>query len=89
MTAVRQYLSDQQLAEERISEQAKRLMQYFEDQNGKDFDPGKILRESAANVISRIAFGKHLIRLIQILRNSSSCMLKISTTLKQVLKPLC
>ncbi|KAL9961779.1 hypothetical protein ACROYT_G030798 [Oculina patagonica] len=41
MTAVRQYLSDQEMVEERISEQATRLVQYFEDQNGKGFDPGK------------------------------------------------
>ena len=59
MTAVRQYLSDQEMVEERISEQAKRLMQYFEDQNGKDFDPAQILMESVANVICRITFGKN------------------------------
>ena len=35
MTAVRKYISDQELVEERISEQAKRLLQYFEDQWGK------------------------------------------------------
>ena len=58
MTAVRQYLSDQDMVEERISEQAKRLIQYFEDQNGKDFDPAQILMESVANVICRITFGK-------------------------------
>ena len=59
MTAVRQYLSDQKLVEDRISEQVIRLMQYFEDQNGNDFDPGKIFMESVANVICRITFGKH------------------------------
>ena len=59
MTAVRQYLSDQKLVEDRISEQAMSLMQYFEDQNGNDFDPGKIFMESVANVICRITFGKH------------------------------
>ena len=59
MTAVRQYLTDQQLVEERISEQAERLMQYFEEQKGKDFDPGQILMESVANVICRITFGEH------------------------------
>ena len=42
---------------EKISEQVGRLMQYFEDQN--DFDPGKIIKESVANVICRITFGKH------------------------------
>ena len=59
MTAIRQYLSDQKLVEDRISEQVIRLMQYFEDQNGNDFDPGKIFMESVANVIGRITFGKH------------------------------
>ena len=59
MTAVRKYLSDQQVVEERISEQAERLMQYFEDQKGKDFDPAQILMESVANVICRVTFGKH------------------------------
>ena len=59
MTAVRQCLSDQQLVQERISEQATRLMQYFEEQTGKDFDPGQILMESVANVICRVTFGKH------------------------------
>ena len=58
MTAVRKYLSDQQLVEERISEQARRLTQYFEDQQGKDFDPAQILMESVANIICQVTFGK-------------------------------
>ena len=58
MTAVRKYISDQELVEERISEQAKRLLQYFEDQKEKGFDPSQILMESVANVICRITFGK-------------------------------
>ena len=59
MTAVRKYLSDQQVVEERISEQAEKLLQYFEDQNGDDFNPTQILMESVANVICRVTFGKH------------------------------
>ena len=59
MTAVRKYLSDQQVVEERISEQAEKLLQYFEEQKGKDFDPAQILMESVANVICRVTFGKH------------------------------
>ena len=59
MTAVRKYISDQELVEQRISEQATRLLQYFEDQKGKDFDPSQILMQSVANVICRITFGKH------------------------------
>ena len=58
VTAVRKYLSDQQLVEERISEQARRLTQYFEDQQGKDFDPAQILMESVANIICQVTFGK-------------------------------
>ena len=60
IAAVRKYISDQQLVEQRISEQATRLLQYFEDQNGNDFDPSQILTESVANVICQITFGKHL-----------------------------
>ena len=36
MAAVRQYLSDKQLVEERIFQQAERLLQYFEDQTRND-----------------------------------------------------
>lgn len=59
MTAVRQYLSDQHLVQEKISEQANKLLHYCEEQNGNDFDPGQILMESVANVICRITFGEH------------------------------
>ena len=59
VAAVRKYISDQQLVEERISEQARSLMQYFEAQQGNDFDPSQILMESVANVICRVTFGKH------------------------------
>lgn len=59
MSAVRQYLSDQQLVEETISKQVTMLLQYFEEQNGKDFNPGQILMETVANVICRISFGEH------------------------------
>ena len=58
MAAIRRYTSDQKLVEEKISEQVIRLMQYYEDQNGNDFDPGKIFMESVANVICQITFGK-------------------------------
>ena len=37
--------------------QATRLLQFFEDQNGKNFDPTRILSESVVNVICRITFG--------------------------------
>ena len=59
MTAVRQYLSNQELVEERISEQASNLLEYFEEQKGKDFDPAEILMKSVANVICRISFGEY------------------------------
>ena len=59
MTAVRQYLSDQKLVEETISKQVTMLLEYFEEQNGKDFNPGQILMETVANIICCISFGEH------------------------------
>ena len=59
MTAVRQYLSDQKLVEETISKQVTMLLEYFEEQNGKDFNPGQILMETVANIICCISFGGH------------------------------
>ena len=46
--------------EENIFQQATRMMLYYEDQKGKDFDPAQIMDESVTNVNCRIAFGKHL-----------------------------
>ena len=46
MTAVRRYISDQQLIERRMSEQATKLLRYFEDQEGSAFDPSQIVTES-------------------------------------------
>ena len=59
MSAVRTYLSDQKLVEERISEQAQKLLEYFEHHGGKDFDPCQILTECVANIIREITFAKH------------------------------
>ena len=59
MSALRQYLSDQQMVEERISEQAGRMLKYFEDQREKDFNPFSVLTECVADVICRITFGKN------------------------------
>ena len=43
--------------EERVSEQAQRVLQYIADQKGKPFDPTKILALTVANVICGITFG--------------------------------
>ena len=59
MTALRQYLSDVPLIQERIVKQAKGLLQYFDEQNGKAFDPRSMLNSSIANVISEITFGEN------------------------------
>ena len=45
--------------EERISEQASNLLEYFKEQKGKDFDPAEILMKSVANVVCHISFGEH------------------------------
>ena len=57
VTALRQYLTDIPLIEERVTKQAKGLLRYFDQQNGNAFDPKSILNSSVANVISEITFG--------------------------------
>ena len=60
VTALRLYLKDTPLVEERVSEQAQRVLQYIADQKGKPFDPTKILALTVANVICGITFGNRL-----------------------------
>ena len=57
-TALRQYLSDIPLIESRVSTQAKKLVQFTEEQDGKPFDPADCLIRSVADVISGITFGE-------------------------------
>ena len=59
MSGQRRYLSNQQLVEERLSEQAERLLNYFEGKSERDFDPNQILEESVTNIIARITFGSN------------------------------
>ncbi|KAL9969844.1 hypothetical protein ACROYT_G022112 [Oculina patagonica] len=56
--ALRQYLSDIPLIESRVSAQAKKLVQFMEDQAGKPFDPADSLMRAVANVICGISFGE-------------------------------
>ena len=58
VTALRQYLTDIPLIEGRITKQAKAILQHFDQQDGKSFDPKSILNSSVANVISEITFGE-------------------------------
>lgn len=57
-TALRQYVSDTPLIEKRISGQAKKLVQFVEDQHEKPFDPTNCLMQSVADVICGITFGE-------------------------------
>ena len=57
-TALRQYLSDIPLIERRVSTQAKKLVHFMEEQNGKPFDPADILQRAVADVICGITFGE-------------------------------
>ena len=57
-TALRQYLSNIPLIERRVSTQAKKLVQFIEDQDGKPFDPADCLQRTVADVICGITFGE-------------------------------
>ena len=72
-TALRQYLSNIPLIESRVSNQAEKLVQFMEEQDGKPFDPADCLMRGVADVICGITFGEgydttnpHLNRLLQI-----------------------
>ena len=72
-TALRQYLSDIPLIENRVSTQAEKLVQFMGEQNGKPFDPADCLQRTVADVICGITFGEgydttdpHLNRLLKL-----------------------
>ena len=56
MTALRQYLSDVPLIENRVSTQAEKLVQFMEERDEKPFDPADCLIRGVANVICGITF---------------------------------
>ncbi|XP_022808834.1 steroid 17-alpha-hydroxylase/17,20 lyase-like isoform X3 [Stylophora pistillata] len=56
--ALRQYLLDVPLIERRVATQAKKLIQFMEEQNEKPFNPSDCLMRSVANVICGITFGE-------------------------------
>ena len=55
-TALRQYISDIPLIENRVMTQAEKLVQFMEEQQGKHFDPADCLQRSVADVICGITF---------------------------------
>ena len=55
---MRYYLRDDTLIEGRIYDQAKHILQYIDEKEGKPFDPTYILASSVGNVISEMIFGK-------------------------------
>ncbi|XP_078374661.1 steroid 17-alpha-hydroxylase/17,20 lyase-like isoform X2 [Oculina patagonica] len=57
VSALRQHLSNTALIEERVTEAAGKLLQMFEDQKERSFDPAKLLDESIVEVLGRIIFG--------------------------------
>lgn len=58
ITALRQYLSDIGLVEKRVSTQAKKLVHFMEEQDGKPFDPSDWLQRAVADVICGVTFGE-------------------------------
>lgn len=57
-TALRHYVSDVHMIEQRVSIQAEKLVQFMVGQNGKPFDPADCLMRGVANVICGVTFGK-------------------------------
>ena len=54
--AIRQYLSNIPLIENRVSTQAEKMVQFMEEQDGKPFDPADCLIRGVADVICGITF---------------------------------
>ena len=57
-TALRQYLSDVPVIDNRVSAQAEKLVKFMDDQHGKPFDPADYLMRGVADVICGITFGE-------------------------------
>ena len=57
-TALRQYLSDVPVIDNRVSAQAEKLVKFMDDQRGKPFDPADCLMRGVADVICGITFGE-------------------------------
>ena len=58
MSALRQYVSNIPLIEERLARSAQKLLDLFEKHNGESFDPVKNVDLCVTDVISGIIFGK-------------------------------
>ena len=56
LVALRQYLSNIPLIENRVSTQAEKMVQFMEEQDGKPFDPADCLIRGVADVICGITF---------------------------------
>jgi len=56
---LRQHLSDTPSIEERVTQAAGKLLQLFDEQEEKSFDPAQLLDQSIIQVLGRIIFGKH------------------------------
>ena len=56
IAALRQYLSNIPLIENRVSSQAEKMVKFMEEQDGKPFDPADCLIKGVADVICGITF---------------------------------
>ena len=57
-SALRHYLENSSVVNQRITKEAKSLLQYFHDQHGAAFDPGSIFVTATANISATFVFGK-------------------------------
>ena len=58
VSAIRQYVSNIPLIEERLSKSTRKLLNLFENEKGEAFDPVKFITPCIADIISGIIFGK-------------------------------
>ena len=57
-SALRHYLQNSSVVNQRITEEAKSLLQYFHDHHGAALDPGNIFVTATANISATFVFGK-------------------------------
>ena len=61
VTALRQYLNNTAVVEDRIIEQSRVILKHFEKQQGKAFDPSDVVVAAVARVTGSISFGEKFI----------------------------
>lgn len=67
VSAIRQYVSNTPLIEERLSKSTRKLLNLFENEKGEAFDPVRFITPCIADIISGIIFVSNLIQATKML----------------------